>query len=123
MSNIFSIINNTVFSKKTVSSKLHEEEIELAPYMLQRWCSMASETYIPIINLTTNRWVFNLSKKDTYRILIECLPQIKRKKINYIKKVSEKDKEVKDSTYINLEISEREYNLYKDTLNFLNTYD
>jgi hypothetical protein len=116
--NIFTYINNVVFSKKTVSLKLHDEEIPAPQFLLQRWCSMIkSKDYINIINNTTNRWLFTMSKIHLYKLYVECLPQQKRQKINYIKKLPREE----DSTSVpdTLEISKREFEQNNKLLKFL----
>jgi hypothetical protein len=117
---IFNYIDSVLFTKQKLN-KLNEEETQFNLYMLNRWCSMYSPDMAQIINETTNRYkeIFSL-KQDQYNYLFNILPRVKKKRINYIKKVkSEEEKEDENILIIanNLEISQREIKEYIDLYN------
>jgi len=117
---IFNYIDSVLFTKQKLN-KLNEDETQFNFYMLNRWCSMYSTDMAHIINETTNRQkeLFTL-KQDQYNYIFNILPKVKKKRINYIKKI--KSEEVKEDVNIsiiakNLEISEREVKEYIDLYN------
>jgi hypothetical protein len=119
---IFNYIDSVLFAKQKIN-KLNEEETQFNLYMVNRWCSMYSPDIARIINETTNRYkeVFSL-KQDQYNYIFNILPKVKRKRINYIKKVKSEEEEEKEDYDVsilakNLEISEREVKEYIDLYN------
>jgi len=114
---IFNYIDSVLFTKQKLN-KLNEDETEFNLYMLNRWCSMYSPDMAQIINETTNRQkeLFTL-KQDQYNFIFNILPKVKKKRINYIKKIkSEEEKEDKNIPITSkiLEISQREVKQYID---------
>jgi len=118
--NIFDCINNIVFFKK--EKEIHEDNMPLPPYMLQRWISMSDKDVNTIINITSNRWLFSLPKKVIYNFYMSCIPKQKRHRIEYFKKTSSKEEKDQESNlHAILEISKREYNSNKEILDLLHT--
>ena len=117
---IFNYIDSVIFTKQKLN-KLNEDETQFNLYMLNRWCSMYSPDMVQIINETTNRYkeVFSL-KQDQYNYILNILPKVKRKRIDYIKKIKTEEKEKDENIPIiakTLEISEREVKEYIDLCN------
>ena len=116
---IFNHIDSVLFTKQKLN-KLNEDETQFNLYMLNRWCSMYSTDIAQIINETTNKKMeFLTLKQDQYNYIFNILPKVKKKRINYIKKI--KNEENKEENYISsyakvLEISEREIEEYIDFL-------
>jgi hypothetical protein len=82
---------------------------------------MYSPDITQIINETTNRYkeIFSL-KQDQYNYIFNILPKVKKKRINYIKKIkSEEEKQDENIPILakNLEISQREVKEYIDLYN------
>ena len=117
---IFNYIDSVLFTKQKLN-KLNEDETQFNLYMLNRWCSMYSPDLAQIINETTNKKTeFLALKQDQYNYLFNILPKVKKKRINYNKKVKiEEEKEDENISIIakNLEISEREAKEYIDLYN------
>jgi hypothetical protein len=90
-------------------------------FLINRWISMTNPLFAKILNLTTNRWCSNGNEfniKAFYRVI---LPKY-TSKISYIKKnVKEKEIEEDINTASFLQCSQREINLFKDTLEQLNS--
>ena len=117
---IFNYIDSVLFTKQKLN-KLNEDETQFNLYMLNRWCSMYSSDMVRIINETTNRYkeVFSV-KQDQYNYILNILPKVKRKRIDYIKKIKTEEKEKDENIPIiakTLEISEREVKEYIDLYN------
>lgn len=123
---IFNYIDSVLFTKQKLN-KLNEDETEFNLYMLNRWCSMYSPDITQIINETTNRYKEILSlKQDQYNFIFNILPKVKKKRINYIKKIKPSEEidnnktEMIDILSKQLQLSKREIKEYIDfyTLNF-----
>lgn len=89
-------------------------------FIISRWLSMTDPSIAQIINSTTNRWI---NKTESYRdgeslakFYRTLLPRYTNK-INYIKKI-QKETTNQDNTNLNIqmEISQRELDLYNITL-------
>ena len=109
--NIFSYIRDILFQKKNLYKHCAEEQLNFAPFMLQRWCSMYNEEITLILNETTNKWLTtSLNKQHLYKLLSAILPQQRYKKVAYIKKTSNSIKEDYDFESISkaAELSTRE---------------
>ena len=119
--NIFNYIKDVLFTKKKKYIKCTNEQLQFAPYMLQRWCSMADKNVTIILNNTSNKWLMHTQDKPyVYKLLLTILPKIQQKKIAYLKKTNKSDKK-EDILNIckTLECSEREYNEALKILNNL----
>lgn len=115
---IFNFIDSVIHNKHKLDN-LNEDETQFNLYMLDRWCSMANIDLVDIINETGNKYgkIFE-SKQDQYNFLYNLYPKIKKKKIEYIKKVKEKKEDNSDIKRLahSLELSEREIKQMIDLL-------
>jgi hypothetical protein len=85
--NIFDIINNIAFSKKTITEGDAESEDSANVYMVNRWVSMIDGSAAHVINNTLNRYHNIFPKKnDAFNFLKDILPCYPRQRIHYIKK-------------------------------------
>lgn len=116
---MFDYLKDILFLKQKKFINSTDEQSGFNSYILQRWCSMASIDAMPLLNETTNRWFKLISNKIfTYKILLVIMPQIKYKKVDYLKK---KDKlSLPDNMQLDLFLSSREINLYKQLLKEIN---
>lgn len=89
---IFDYIKDVLFQKKGIYKSACEEQLNIYPFMLQRWCSMADNDATLIMNETSNKWLTTLTnKKHCYQLLLTILPKIKQKRVAYIKKANKSD--------------------------------
>ena len=113
---IFDIITNiTTLKKKTDISV--EEEREYQFFLINRWLSMHSGELATIVNESSNRYWMCLSKDEQNKFLMNVIPRMRYKKIDYIKKIKkEKNKEDENLEMLarNLELSQREIKMYKE---------
>jgi len=119
---IFDFIKDALFTKKRSSFNNIDNENIFTPYMLNRWASMYSNTLALYSNILNKYYQFSPEKVDVFNLFTCVFPQVKSKKIFYIKKnKSTKEDEEKDAnaSFIanSLEISQREVLQYKNTLN------
>jgi len=115
---LFDILNR----KNSDFCKGSEDDEFQSGYMLQRWLSMYSETLARLINNSTNiLWSTINTKQDWHQILAVLIPQLPRKKIQYLKKNAEKRKTIKSDKCVlevlanNIELSEKEIKEYIDS--------
>jgi hypothetical protein len=117
---IFNYIDSILFNKKKLPL-LNEGETQFNLYMIDRWCSMTSPEICHIINETSNKYGQHFSsKQEQYDFVYNIFPKLKKKRIEYIKKVKEEKKEENEElsyTAKALELSEREIKEYIDILN------
>lgn len=116
---IFDYMKDVLFTKKGVYLNSHEDSLNFHPFMLQRWCSMASADNATILNETTNRWsVFYNNKNFIYKIMFSTLPKQRQKRVAYIKKASKSSniEDVDNKSYA-AELSQREIKEYLNLLN------
>jgi|APGre2960657404_1045060.scaffolds.fasta_scaffold69487_2 hypothetical protein len=95
------------------------------PYFLvNRWLSMANNSYCHIINMTTNKWSKNVKEFNYSNFYRTILPK-HNKKINYIKKSTiDIDSDNELYTMSNkLECSKREIDFFTKTLEELNMFN
>lgn len=112
---IFDFISSVLFTKEKNCLQTVDQESEFSPYMLNRWVSMYSPSVAVFSNILNKYLSVFESKTDLYNLFVGVLPQVKSKRITYIKKVKqEKVEENLDIKLIanNLELSEREINQY-----------
>jgi len=120
--NIFSYISDILFKKTQKYCKLTSEQLDFQPYMLQRWCSMASKDNVLILNETSNKWLSTFSDKHSYyQLVYAILPQQKQKRVAYIKKAAKSDRENNDIKDLSIaaELSQREIKEALNTLAYL----
>ena len=115
--NFFDVLNNVLYNKKTDTKILYNGIEEFSSFMLNRWCSMYNDDMCSLINVTTNRLhnVFE-DKLTQYKLLLNVIPRLDRRRIQYIKKVKPEDvddeQEMTSTLARELELSEREINMY-----------
>lgn len=114
---IFNYIDSVLYNKNKLNT-INEGETEFNFYMVNRWCSMYSADITQIINQTSNQYkeVFTL-KQDQYNFIFNILPKVKKKRINYIKKIKLEEQKEDENIPITskiLEISQREVKQYID---------
>jgi hypothetical protein len=116
---IFNFIDSVLFNKKKLNT-INEGETQFNYYMVARWCSMYSPDICEILNETSNLYGKTFSsKQEQYEFLLNLLPKVKKKRINYLKKnKEEKNQENSDTKNLakNFELSEREIKQYIDFL-------
>jgi hypothetical protein len=117
---IFNFIDSVLFNKKKLNT-INEGESQFNYYMVNRWCSMYSPDIARILNETTNLYGKSfVTKQEQYEFVLNILPKVKKKRINYIKKnKEEKTIENVDISHIARlsELSQREI---KENIDFLN---
>lgn len=89
---IFNFIDSVLFTKKKLNT-INEGETQFNLYMLNRWGSMYSSDVAYIINETSNKYgkLFQ-TKEEQYQFVLNMFPKVKKKRINYIKKIKEEPK-------------------------------
>ena len=116
---IFNFIDSVLFNKKKLNT-INEGETQFNYYMVARWCSMYSPDICEILNETTNFYGKSfITKQEQYEFLLNILPKVKKKRINYFKK--NKEEKIEENSEINnlakvLELSRREVKEYIDFL-------
>lgn len=85
---------------------------QYVPFLVNRWLSFINPTVCEMLNFNVNSKIFLENKEIHYKTMIAIFPKTKHcPRINYIKKVKEKEQveDVKISILAqNLEISKRE---------------
>jgi NADH:ubiquinone oxidoreductase subunit C len=111
--NLFDFLNYVLKNYKEESK--HIKDYEPPVFLINRWLSMANDSFAKIINLTTNKWCTktDIDIKKFYKVL---LPK-HTKRITYIKKTI-KEKDIVDSIQMAnlLECSIREIEMFNETL-------
>ena len=94
---MFKAINHILF--ENVSKEIDSEILEeFVPYMVTRYFSFYDDgKYVDYINSTINKYhgIFK-STEEEYKFYENVIPKLKKKKINYIKKIK-KDKNNQDA--------------------------
>lgn len=112
---IFDFISSVLFTKKKTCLNTVDEEGEFSPYMLNRWCSMYSQSTATFSNVLNKYLGIFENKKDLYSLFVAVMPKVSSRRISYIKKVKEEKKEENNDIEmlaINLELSQREISEY-----------
>lgn len=106
-----------------ITKKSNQKVNDYSPpcFLINRWLSMANESYCHILNLTTNKWLNHVRDFDISSFYRKVLPK-HNKKINYIKKSSKDVDENEDISLLcnKFECSQREINFFIKTLEELN---
>jgi hypothetical protein len=102
------------------NSNTEPKEYKPPTFLINRWISMATPPFAKIINLTTNKWCASPIDFDISKFYRTLLPNYK-KRISYIKK-NAKEKEIEEDVNMAsiMECSQREIDLFKETLADLN---
>lgn len=108
---IFDFISSVLFTKKKTCLNTVDEEGEFSPYMLNRWCSMYSQSTATFSNILNKYLGVFDNKRDLYNLFVAVMPKVSSKRISYIKKIKEEKKEENNDIKMlanNLELSQRE---------------
>lgn len=101
MSGIFDYIDSVLYKNENLV--IDERNVEFNGYMLNRWLSMYSPEIANVVNESSNRLFASLTtKQEQYDFLYNLLPKCKRKRIEYIKKLKEEDREFGDMNIDNI---------------------
>jgi hypothetical protein len=113
--NLFDFINYVL-----KNSKDQPKNYKPPVFLINRWLSMATPSFAKILNLTTNKWCININDFDISKFYRTVLPK-HGKRISYIKK-STKEKEIQEDVNMAfiMECSQREIDLFNQTLAELN---
>lgn len=115
---IFDYIDIIAFKKKKPTEFKCEMGDAFSVFMINRWLSMCNNTYVNVVNETSNKYATCIGTRDEqYQFLYNVMPQARKQKINYIKK-AKKEKDLENKDNINMikllakkyEISEHEVN-------------
>lgn len=116
---LFDVLSDILFNKRGDQLQSVDNEVDINPYMLNRWISMHSPECAFIVNEYNNRWWSVLqNKNDWYRFNLSVIPRYRPSKLSYIKKSSKEKKVVSDDNKVyeilahNLELSIREVKSY-----------
>lgn len=117
---IFDYLNSILFSKKNNCITSIDQESSFTPYMINRWASMYSPSMAVACN-TVNKYltVFE-DKKNQFTLFLNLLPKVKFKKINYIKKKKETDKNIDEKIPLIAKTHELSQREITDYIAFLN---
>jgi len=111
--NIFDYVNAILHNKDGSIFSNVDDESTFNGYMINRWLSMYSPEIANMVNQTSNKYtnIFN-TKQDYFNFYVSVFPQLKQKRINYIKKAKAEKEEKEDEKILliakNLECSQRE---------------
>jgi len=104
---IFDYLNSILYTKKEIELNC-DEESQFNSFMCNRWISFYSPELCMYINETGNKHIsLYQTKQEQFDYYFNILPQLKFKKINYIKKI--KKEEEKDDILVPEFISKKEY--------------
>ncbi len=116
---LFDVLSDILFNKRGDQLQSVDNEVDINPYMLNRWISMHSPECAFIVNEYNNKWWSVLqNKNDWYRFNLSVIPRYRPSKLSYIKKSSKEKKVVSDDNKVyeilahNLELSIREVKSY-----------
>ena len=112
--NFFDFVTNILFEKDKVDIDITSAQI-YSPYIVNRYVTFADVRFVSAINNSVNMYgsVFSINV-DHYNFLHVLIPKIKRKYINYTKKIK-KDKKIYETVCKQYELSQREVDLYSET--------
>jgi hypothetical protein len=119
--NFFQLQNNLFYSKKSKEPLDVEGEKSFSPFMFNRWLSFYNKDLASFTNETLNKFhsLFD-DRQETYKLYFNLIPRLKFKKIEYIKKKTNEDKE--DELHLIAKsncISKREIQQYVDLQKYL----
>lgn len=126
---IFEYLADIINKKSGTLLDDSEQEKEFIPFLIQRWLSMYSSTFLGLVNCSTNTyWRVFENKQEWYKYFLAIIPRDNNnKRIAYIKKVKKEstskgiDKEHVKFLAERLEISQREVNQYIQVEQLTNT--
>ena len=124
MADIFDVLNSVLYNKRRVDINIEDSSFQL--FQINRWISMYSPEMCYFVNETSNFRIDKIfeSKEEIYDFLLNTMPRLKYKKINYIKKPTkkttskneEKELEKIEGLADNIELSQREIKEYLQLL-------
>lgn len=86
---IFDYLDSILFTKKKIVD-IKENDQGFNFYMMNRWISMYSTEMAEYINNTSNLMCCEFkTKQEQYNFLYNTIPRLRKRKINYIKKVKD----------------------------------
>ena len=95
MNTFFDNLKNIIYTKdkELINQELDYKNFSI--FMMNKWLSFYSDDMCEYINKlsNTNSKVFD-DQRDWYKFLFVTIPPLKFKKINYIKKISEKEEKL-----------------------------
>ena len=116
---LFDVLSDILFNKRGDQLQSVDNEVDINPYMLNRWISMHSPECAFIVNEYNNKWWSVLqNKNDWYRFNLSVIPRYRPSKLSFIKKSSKEKKVVSDDNKVyeilahNLELSIRDVKSY-----------
>ena len=110
LNNVFDLINNIAFDSHVVDINIADSQL-FSPYITNRYLTFVDPRINHLINNTVNKYGIAFNSLDHYKFLFHLIPKTKRKFIRYIKK-KKKNKIVLERIANQLEISQREVDLY-----------
>ena len=110
INNVFDLINNIAFDSHVVDINIADSQL-FSPYITNRYLTFVDPRINHLINNTVNKYGIAFNSLDHYKFLFHLIPKTKRKFIHYIKK-KKKNKIVLERIANQLEISQREVDLY-----------
>ena len=112
--NFFDFVTNILFEKDKIDIDVTSAQL-YSPYIVNRYVTFADTRHVLAINNSVNMYgsVFSINV-DHYNFLHALIPKIKRKYINYTKKIK-KDKNIYEKVCKQYELSQREVDLYSET--------
>tara|TARA_B100000287_G_C20178499_1_gene601192 strand:+ start:83 stop:466 length:384 start_codon:yes stop_codon:yes gene_type:complete len=110
INNVFDLINNIAFDSHVVDINIADSQL-FSPYITNRYLTFVDPRINHLINNTVNKYGIAFNSLDHYKFLFHLIPKTKRKFIRYIKK-KKKNKIVLERIANQLEISQREVDLY-----------
>lgn len=115
INNVFDFINNIAFDIYSVDINIADSQL-YSPYITNRYLSFVNPTIAHLINTTVNKYGLVFSATEHYKFLFNFIPKTKRKFIRYTKK-KKQDKNTFERLSRQLEVSEREIELYSQNFN------
>ena len=114
VNNFFDFVTNVLFEKKKIDVDITTSQL-YSPFIVKREVTFADPKFAHLINNSLNLYgsVFNINV-DHYNFIHALIPKIKRKYINYTKKVK-RDKKLHEKVCRQYEMSQREVDLYLQT--------
>ena len=110
INNVFDLINNIAFDSHVVDINIADSQL-FSPYITNRYLTFVDPRINHLINNTVNKYGIAFNSLDHYKFLFHLIPKTKRKFIHYIKK-KKKNEIVLERIANQLEISQREVDLY-----------
>jgi len=109
----FDFVTNILFEKNKIDIDITSMEL-YSPYIINRYITFADKSLVHLVNNSVNKYgaVFTINVEH-YNFLHVLIPKLKRKYINYTKKIK-KDKKIYERVCERYELSEREVDLYSE---------